>query len=331
MPLDKVAVLLFMPEKAINNSPFRPVFIFGCRRSGTTLLRSMLEQHPELLVHPKEPQFILTLLSHFGFTLHHKQKAIIELIQHPYLPENIDREALATFLADSNIQTWPDLIRAYLAYWRKDAEAHRQIVLKDPAFTFHLPSLDQLFPEARYIHVVRHPYGNVSSQRARWQDASVWECAVWWKDAVTIGHRLAQAQPERCLEVEYRALVLNPEESLQQVCQFLEIPFTEKLLDFTLETISFSPEEPPEAKRFTGLDPERLERWRKYLTPMDIRLVEHCCKQEMRWWDYEILKPTVDEQAFRQRLWQERVHYMLLRGARFVKQKVRQLKYRVNL
>ena len=314
-----------------NNCSLRPILIFGCRRSGTTLLRSMLAQHPDLLVHPKEPQFILTLLAHFGSQLHHKDKAIAELLQHPYLPEEIDRTALAQRLSAPDVQIWADLIQAYLVHWSNGQHEQKQIVLKDPAFTFELKPLRSLFPEARYIHVVRHPYGNVSSQRARWQDASVWECAVWWKDAVTIGHRLAQAQPERCLEVEYRALVLNPEESLQQVCQFLEIPFTEKLLDFTLETISFSPEKPPEAKRFAGLDPERLERWRKYLAPMDIRLIEHCCKQEMRWWDYEILKPTVDEQAFRQRLWQERVHYMLLRGARFVKQKVRQLKYRVNL
>lgn len=319
-----------MPEKVKNDSQLKPVFIFGCRRSGTTLLRSMLERHPALLVHPKEPQFILSLLDRFGHRLRHKEKAVTALLQHPYLPEGLDHEVMTAKLSDPAIQTWSDFIRAYLVCWSQGQHEQKQIVLKDPAFTFHLASLNQLFPEARYIHVVRHPYGNVSSQRARWQNASVWECAVWWKEAVTIGHKLARAQPDRCLEVEYQALVVHSEETLQQICQFLEIPFIEEMLNFTLETVSFSPNQPPQTKRFAGLDPARLERWRNFLTPQDIRLIEHCCEPEMVWWQYETLKPTVDEQAFRRRLLRERLGYKLLQQARWVKQKVRQVKYRIS-
>lgn len=57
-----------------NKLPLQPILVFGCRRSGTTLLRSMLAQHPDLLVHPKEPQFILTLRDRFGEVLRHKKK-----------------------------------------------------------------------------------------------------------------------------------------------------------------------------------------------------------------------------------------------------------------
>lgn len=290
----------------------------------------MLERHPDLLVHPKEPQFILSLLSRFGHTLRHKEKAIAELLQHPYLPEGIDHKELALRLSDPCIHTWADLIRSYLSFWGEGAVNQKQFVLKDPAFTFHLASLHSLFPEALYIHVVRHPYGNVSSQRARWQDASVWECATWWKEAVTIGHKLAQAEPTRCLEIKYQALVLDPEATLQQICRFLKIPFTNKMLNFALETISFSPDRPPEAKRFTEIDPERLERWRKYLTSMDIRLIEHCCGQEMGWWEYEMDTPPVNPLVFQIRLLKERVGYELLSFARAVKRQLRRFKYRVS-
>ena len=312
-----------------NNDSFQPVLVFGCRRSGTTLLRSMLAQHPSLLVHPKEPQFILTLLEQFGDRLRNVEKAVVALAQHPYLPETVDQQLLMTHLFEAKVQTWSDLIHAYLLFWAGKAYGQKQIVLKDPAFTFHLDALGRLFPSARYIHVVRHPYGNVSSQKARWRDASVWECAVWWKEAVTIGHQMATTEPERCLEVVYEDLVLAPEESLRRICQFLAIPFSDKMLDFTLETISFSPEKPPEAKQFQGLDPQRLERWHSFLAPEDIRLIEHCCAAEMAWWRYETLAPQVNQLAFYGRFAKERAGYFLLKNGRYLKQQLRQLKYRI--
>ena len=312
-----------------NKLPLQPILVFGCRRSGTTLLRSMLAQHPDLLVHPKEPQFILTLRDRFGEVLRHKKKAILALCQHPYLPADIDPEGLMAKLSDPTVRSWSDLIYTYLAYWAGEQHLPKQIVLKDPAFTFHLEALGKLFPEARYIHVVRHPYGNVSSQRARWQNASVWECSVWWQEAVTIGHKMAQTQPERCLEIKYEDLVLAPEKTLQLICQFLKIPFAETMVDFTLETLSFSPERPPQAKQFQGLDAERLERWRHFLTPEDLRLIEACCQAEMSWWHYEKAAPPVDDLVFRRRLWREQAGYAVLKNGRFLKQQLRQLKYRM--
>ena len=312
-----------------NSIFFYFIIVFGCRRSGTTLLRSMLEQHPALLVHPKEPQFILTLLERFGYTLRRKEKAVLALGKHPYLPENLDREALIAELADASLCIWPDLIHAYLLFWAKGQNGPAQIVLKDPAFTFQLDAVQTLFPEARYIHLVRHPYGNVSSQRARWQNASVWECAVWWKNAVAIGHHMAQMEPGHCLEVVYEELVLDPAGTLRQICQFLEIPFVRQILDFTLETISFSPEKPPEAKQFHGLDPARLERWRDFLTAEDIRLIEYVCSAEMDWWQYQKLTPAVNKLTFYGRLLREWAGYVLLNNGRLLKKRLRQLKYRI--
>lgn len=307
-----------------------PILIIGCRRSGTTLLRTMLFTHPDLLVHPKEPQFILTHLSRYGYTLHHKEKAIAELLKHPYLPETINHSDLATALADPSVQTWADFFLAYLKFWAGENNAHRQIVLKDPAFTFHLDALQIIFPQSRFIHVVRHPYGNVSSQRARWPNASIWECASLWRDAVTIGHQLTVEQPQRCLEIDYQELVLEPEITLKKVCQFLTIPFNEGMLHFSLDTISFTPGQPPKPKRFTGLDPARLERWRSFLTPLDIRLIEQRCKPEMHWWEYKILNPPVELSKLRWRLFLERLHYSLLKNGRSLKQFLCTFKNRIN-
>ena len=306
-----------------------PILIFGCRRSGTTLLRSLLESHPHLHVHPQEPQFILNLALRFKDINREKKTIISTLLAHPYLPENINKQQLKVALSDPTIQTWPDFFQTYLEVWVGKLDANEKIVLKDPAFTFHIDTLDHIFPNAHYIHVVRHPYGNVSSQRARWQNATIWECANWWRDAVTIGHRMAMAEPERCLEVDYQSLVLQPEPNLKQICHFLNIPFMSQMLEFKLDTISFSPDAPPKPTQFTTLEPQRLERWRNYLSPMDIKVIEQCCKREMSWWQYETVNPSVSNTKLRWRIAKEKIIYAALRNGRKLKYQTLTLKNRM--
>lgn len=306
-----------------------PILIFGCRRSGTTLVRSLLASHPYLRVHPQEPQFILNLVTQYEDIKRHKKAIISTLLTHPYLPESIDKQQLTTALSDPTIQSWSDFFQAYLEVWAGELDANEKIVLKDPAITFHLEALDDLFPNARYIHVVRHPYGNVSSQRARWQNATVWECANWWRDAVKIGHRMAMEDPDHCLEVDYQSLVLEPEKNLKQICHFLNIPFINQMLEFQLDTISFSPDAPPQPTQFTALDPQRLERWRNYLSPMDVRVIDQCCKHEMSWWQYEIQNPQVNNTILCWRIAKEWLIYAALKNGRKLKHQTRIIKNRM--
>ena len=306
-----------------------PVLIFGCRRSGTTLLRSLLDNHPNLLVHPKEPQFIVNLVSLYGNLNRNKEKIIGRLLDHPYLPEDLNKEQLKRALLDSSVQTWSDFFQTYLKIWTGDLDDKQQIVLKDPAFTFNMDILQNIFPDARYIHIVRQPYGNVSSQRARWQDASVWECATWWRDAVRIGHTMAMEEPELCLEVDYQSLVLEPEPVLNKICNFLRVPYTNDMLDFQLDTVSFSPDGPPKPTQFTALDPKRLKLWQNYLSSLDIKIIEHCCKHEMQWWQYEMVTPDVNNQELQWRILKESTQYNILKYGRKLKHLGRIAKNRI--
>ena len=66
------------------------IIVTGCRRSGTTLLKSMLSQHPALLVHPDEPQFILQGWKRFGDSINSVEPAIDFYVSHDYVASDLN-------------------------------------------------------------------------------------------------------------------------------------------------------------------------------------------------------------------------------------------------
>lgn len=131
-----------------------------------------------------------------------------------------------------------------------------------------------------------------------------------------VGQALAAQQPDVCIELRYEDLVQQPEETLQQLCVFLQVPYVSRLLEFELEMRSFQPDGRPQQVRYSQLDATRLTRWQEHLTPMDVRLVEACCKREMDWWGYQPLQPDVSSWQLTVRTINERGRYRLRALAR---------------
>ena len=110
-----------------------PIFIIGCGRSGTTLLRMMLDSHPRISA-GEETKFLTdlqpivgehwSLLSAYGFSR----------------------------------EWWLDRIRAFYGDFQAEYLAKRgkqRWAEKTPGYTFHLDFIAELFPDAQYVHVIR--------------------------------------------------------------------------------------------------------------------------------------------------------------------------------
>ncbi|GAB4581818.1 MAG: sulfotransferase [Anaerolineales bacterium] len=302
--------------------PHFPIIITGCRRSGTTLLRTMLEQHSKLYVHPQEPQFIQQLARRFGPQIHAPHTAVDLILSHPYCPPVVTAPSFQTVLQGRPSLSLPELIQAYLTVWAGEHLQTRHPVLKDPAWIFHLDWVQAWFPQGKIIHIVRDPRANVSSQRARWPKASVYECAIWWRDAVRAGHTLALQKPQVCFELIYEALVTEPEETLSRLCDFLAIPFEPQMLTFDLDTPTYAPGEAPKRTRFTRPDPARLQLWQDHLSPADIRLIEKICAPEMTWWHYLPSTPPVSPLALTGKYLLQRSSFTLLKTARTLRDRL---------
>jgi len=308
-----------------------PIVIVGCQRSGTTVLRTMLNQHPDLLVHPLEPQFILGLRQRFGLCVRNVDAALSYVLRHPYVPDGLDRERFVRSCpAHPRGMALKDLVNQYLLAWAGPQSASRRVVLKHPELTFHLGLVDYLFAEPYIVHMVRDPRANVASQLARWPRFRVWEAAMLWRKAVRAARRWRSAGLMPYAEVVYRDLVQNPEASLRKLCWALDLSYTDAMLAFDQEEMQYTPNSPPTVARIRTVDPGRLSLWRHQLTPSDIRLIEVCAQEEMRWWGFEPDRPEVASRTFAMRLLSERLHYGVKTAGRSVKSVGRSLRWRLR-
>jgi Sulfotransferase family len=114
---------------------------------------------------------------------------------------------------------------------------------KTPMYMQHLRMLERLFPDARYVHLIRDgrdaalsflqmPEGIVTRTWAHPTDAAGF--ASQWRTEVSAARRLGRrVGPSRYLEVRYERLVAAPEEELRRICEFAGIGFEPGMVDYT--------------------------------------------------------------------------------------------------
>jgi len=144
-----------------------PLFILAPPRSFTTVTSAMIGQHPEMYGLPETNLFVADTyqqLSKFYRVFrprfgHGLLRAVAELGLGEQTEGNV--ELAKAWLEEHATVSTADLFRD-LAQWA----APRRLVDKSPAFVFRLQNLERLhdgFPEASYLHLVRHPRGNCDS------------------------------------------------------------------------------------------------------------------------------------------------------------------------
>ena len=308
-----------------------PVVITGCQRSGTTLLRVMLGKHGALLEHPDEPQFILELYKRHGRAIKNTAAAISYITNHRYASDSVSYLALKEALQLNSELPLRDLIQAYIRIWAGDSVKNKRPILKDPALILHLPLVRHLFPEATIVHIIRDPRANAFSQIIRWPRITVWQASQLWKRAVTLGQEWAKTQEIQYVEVRYEDLVQNPTKELQSLCQHLQITYTSEMLSFEQDTTLFAPDGTPRQVTHRTVDPSRLYLWKEHLTATDIRLIEHCCREEMKVYSYPLQNPIVPFRPYTIRLIREWAYYRFKMSGKVIKAIWRKLLWRLNL
>ena len=205
--------------------------IVGCGRSGTTLLRSMLDSHPALAI-PGEDDFLLAELEEgtpFARGLPVPALWVEErLAEHP---------AVAAALGDPSATggevTFAEWFRG--AYGRYAASFGKErFGDKTPGLVAHVTTVAELLPEAVFLHVVRDGRDvALAFLDQPWGPSTVSAAARTWQRLVGAGRRAGGALgPDRYVEVRYEALVDEPEPILRRCCDLLGLDFDAAMLDY---------------------------------------------------------------------------------------------------
>ena len=209
-----------------------PFFIVGSARSGTTLLRLILNAHPEVAV-PPESRFITELWT--GKSEVELRSFLDRLASHKrFQTWDLPIEAVAQEVGDVATIGYADAIRAaFSAYAHVNGKPRWGD--KTPRYVEDLDLVAGLFPDARFIHLIRDGR-NVALSYAHvpFGPKTVGKAADLWSKRVMAGREAApRLGAERYLEIWYEDLVEDAAGETKDICEFLDLEFDPGMLDYT--------------------------------------------------------------------------------------------------
>jgi hypothetical protein len=282
-----------------------PLFIVGANRSGTTLLRLLLNAHSAVAI-PDEINYFYG----FDWTVsYHKWRtpplspAAYEAFVDRFLAANAPNVPGldCASLRDEILSGPPDLRRPYELLLEQWAALHDKPRWgeKTPGNIYHADLLIDMFPDARFVHVVRDPRGGVASMNrvSFFPDDAVLNALNRHK-VMTHGRGfLRRSVPvQQRTEVRYEDLVSDPRGTLRQLCGFLDLAYEEQMLRFHLDAEHFMTEAASSsfnAAATTPISEKHADRWRTALSSDEIAAVEVLCANEMAEFGYLRLYPRL--------------------------------------
>jgi sulfotransferase family protein len=268
-----------------------PLIILGVGRSGTTLLRVMLDRNSQLAI-PYETFFVPQLAHRHGSRLQ--------------LDEFLDDLARLRTLYDWGIR--PEDVRPRLREGMTTSEAIAAIFEtyaerqgkprwgdKTPLYMQQLPLLERLFPDALWVHLVRDgrdaalsflelPEGFSGKTWA--QPRTVAQFAARWRTEILSARRLGRHAGSRYLELRYEDLVAEPERELRRVCEHGSLPWEADMLDHTRVSDAANM---PEHRNLAQPPTPGLRDWRSQMSREDALTFEQVAGDVLGSAGYELL------------------------------------------
>ena len=262
-----------LPALVLGGQIERPVFIVGAPRSGTSILFSVLRSSSELAHWPGEAH------------------EVWEADHHPAL-RGWDSNVLGA--NDASDETANRIRRAFLL----TAGARKRLIDKTPRNSLRVPFIDRIFPDARYVHLVRDGRDNVNSLINAWRSPRYRTYELperhaipgadprWWKFVLYPGWREDIRGPlervcarqwvssnenllgafdaipaDRCTQIRYETLVERPEDEVGRVLDFIGISKEAGLLERAraLNETPINVVTPPEQGKWRRENPQEIK------------------------------------------------------------------------
>ncbi len=291
------------------------IFIVGPTRSGTELIRSMLNRHPEIYI-AAETHYFDDLRPRVGGAkiLEPADRARVSgyfnaLIERPYGFGAV-KSASATHPDEFNEAATAD--EMFAVFCRQRAAEHGKIIWgeKTPRHIFCAAEIYSVFPEARLVAMVRDPRAVVASYRdwrqkksdpELWHDDSIRREArrvrasysltmnsLLWMAAVQAAEQLTeQFGSDRVHLLNYETLVANTDRSLRELCAWLDLDFARPMAEVEVVNSTYLPD------GMAGLQASPLDRWAHVLSSNEIGYVQWLTQRVAKRHGYESCNLTV--------------------------------------
>jgi hypothetical protein len=297
-----------------------PFFIVGNDRSGTTMLRIILDRGPDAAI-PPESMFLTDVsLPEDG-----KWQPLMEAVwSHPKVrlwqlagppprvPAGLDAVEAARFV----------LAAPFEAYARKHGKPRWGD--KTPHYVHHVEELLAIWPDARVAVLVRDGRDvALSLRRMPFGPNNAWAAAQWWARGIRAGRAAEARHPEQVRTFRYEDLATDPGGHVPAVCAFLDLRYSPDML--ALEQADRSRIVPDQVSwfptLFEGINTRAVGRWRREMPARDQAVFAALAGEELVALGYPVptravLPPSPRRTALYRR------HNELMRNVNFVRLRV---------
>ncbi len=206
-------------------------FVCGVTRSGTTLVRLMLDSHPEVAI-PGETHWLPKLIKSQERRKHSADELADLVVDHKRWGDfHLDADELRERFRALDSVNAADAIRSfYLLYAEREGKSRYGD--KTPGYLKEMPRIERVLPEARFIHIIRDGRDvALSHLRMNWGPETFAESAKLWRNRIRRARRLAP-RVSHYTEVRFEDLVADTEGVLRRICDFIELDFDPVMLDY---------------------------------------------------------------------------------------------------
>jgi len=278
------------------------IFLVGFPRSGTTLLREILNNHSKIEFLSEETGFIPYVINEIGIDVHFNydtRKNIYHLFRKTIFFKRMKSKGLyfepEIFCHNNELNTWDKVFEYIFEFFLSDKEVHI-IGEKTPLYLNNMRLLKAIFPHAKFIHIIRDPRDVVLSMKKKWH-RSIMRTAARWEESIKnardIGLELGN---QVYFEVYYEIFIQNPERCTENICSFLNCIFENEMLQLKYPISSGG-----SLIDSTVISASNKNKYTHYFSKKQIRKIEETCYDQLIQLPYNLLyakkekkvKPTI--------------------------------------
>ena len=300
--------------KHAKGAPPPSPFVVGATRSGTTLLRLMLDAHPQIAI-PSETHFIPELVAAREKHGASPEQMLELMVSHRRWGDfQMEPEELEAAWAKLDPLTGPSAVRAfYRLYAAKLDKPEARWGDKTPGYIKSMREIQTYLPEARFIHLIRDGRDvALSVLKQDWGPQSIEAAAEKWRSRVLRG-RAQQPYLGFYIEVKFEDLILHTERELRRICEHIDLDFDPAMLAYhetaekrlqekarALPRAHGAPQAAEKrlashAKTFEPPNPDLIGTWKQKMSPEDRAAYESLAGDLLAELGYELDAPDEGE------------------------------------
>ena len=264
-----------------------PIFIMGEYRSGTTMLASHLSGNAQAISLPEMP-FVLDIIESNATSVDEIKQLYSQITGQFHFKASgvsINENDFINLFEESSTpaQRVYKLLQHHFGF---SSSQHYFWIEHTPHNRERVARYLKVFPNAKFIHIVRDPRAVYASMHSfiRWNSQDPIAFSKKWVTSITHSHLAANQNPKVVKEISYEAYILNQTKTLKELCQFSGLSYHPsmntgngiRLPEYTLKQHELVGKAP---------DASRIKAWQTTISEREAEIIEHECKTWMKYYN----------------------------------------------